>query len=418
MRTPKLFTERAVNATLDLQTGLDLTESDTGMEVCRNLVWENGRLQTRAGLLCGEWAQSPRVGEYIYWKMRFTDVISEQNGRKVRLAYDAVSDDISSLRIRTFWADESNHLTACGEILFLRTTSEIFYLPESVCFFSAGRIGGSGIYAFIRSCSGDEPEWFTVYELDTEENEWESVSPDYYYIPTIYINGRGDQYDFSYDAGGAYHPAPRSPESQNLLSGEFRAFFSSDGYSSRFQLPVTNLDNSSVFCRVYWDSSSYTEWVVPQNSSSVAVAYYTTTITLHCNRTTGELWFTTQAGEPFPVPKMTAYDGNNIHITASHTISDGAAQICGAKCMLASGEHLYLAGSSCHPGRICIARRSNPFYFPQDAVIEAGDDRHPILKMATLGGEVLAFKENEIYRITSSGSRYKIADQTLVEGES
>lgn len=49
-------------------------------------------------------------------------------------------------------------------------------------------------------------------------------------------------------AGIAYEAVAKYPENLNLLNGGFQAYFSLDGFSFAFQLPISDLYNSIVKC--------------------------------------------------------------------------------------------------------------------------------------------------------------------------
>ncbi len=414
MKFPNLTPNAEKEYTADfLAKGLDLTGKG-GMKHCRNMMYKDGQLKTRPGFYdTDQSVPLPAVGSMIVRNLTFTDITVMADGDRWRLAYDMIWNAFGSAVIRVFLINDAGELCDCGEMNYYRTSADIFYVPESVVFIQASPTSGSGIYAFVRACCAGEADMYSVYEAAEDYTEWSTVEEECFYVPTIYINGRGNRYDAARHAQTAYEEDPATPESLNLISGKFRAFFSSDGLSTTFQLPIARLDDTDILCRVYETPTVYSEWTITAGHTSVKASHSGVQITLSCNRTTGTLRFLNGTTD-YPISKMSGYDGNNILIEASHTIADGKASVFGSVCAAAFSEHIFVGGSENRPGTVCYARRSRPFYFPEDSLVCVGDDAKRITALVPFDGTLLAFKEDQIYRLDASGGRQKSINQNLI----
>ncbi len=411
MKFPFLAASAEKTAKIDLSAMLDEAQS-------RNIYVKEERVQTRPALCKTDAVFPPlKAGEEYYHPFRFTDCVIETEGTLYRLGYDVLWDGMAHARVRTFLFDRRGDMRECGEMTFNRVTSELFYVPERVSFFTAAPTAGGGIYAFVYAAASAEEGWYTAFEISADLTSWEAVDSRNYYIPTVYINGRGNCYQEALGANSAYTPAPQFPEALNLLNGRFRAFFSSDGLSSSFQLPVLRLDDETVICRVYQDQSSYAEWIIPYGESRGVATFGGVSVTLECDRQDGILRFKNSSGKAFPIYKMSEYPGNNIFVEAGHDIPEAKKWIYGAGCVATAGEYLYVGGSRRHPGKVLVTRRSHPLYFPQDCVVQIGDDVSPVTALRPFGGVVVAFKPDCIFRIGVTAGRYEITDQTLTNSD-
>ena len=83
-----------------------------------------------------------------------------------------------------------------------------------------------------------------VYELDG--SQWVKCTEEDAYAPLVLVNGKGDKYS-TLPAGSDTEAAPASLfEGVNVLFGRFRASYFTDGVSSVFQLPFTDLADKPV----------------------------------------------------------------------------------------------------------------------------------------------------------------------------
>ena len=179
-----------------------------------------------------------------------------------------------------------------------------------------------------------------------------------------------------------------------MLNGIFYAYFSSDGYSSEFSLPFSNISDENVICRVHYSPSSYTEWVIYAGKNSASQTFMGTTVTVNVDRSKGLIYFTVEAGD-YSVPLMGKYKANNIRITATKKTEGSFDDVVSATCCQIFKSRIILSGSI-KDNRIYSARYDSPLYFPYSGVTEIGEARLPVTALTVSGEKILAFKATEL----------------------
>ena len=243
--------------------------------------------------------------------------------------------------------------------------------------------------------------------------EWNRVYN--FYIPTLYINGRGNRYEESKAAGFAYTGTPKFLESQNMLTDRFKAYYTSDGYSSCFRLPFTDLDKDTVQCRVYKNSTEYTDWLIMEGQSSVTAIFDNLEITLSVDRKKGMLNFTNYAGD-YSVPVMSRYHENNICVTAAKTVKNGIENAVSSTCCAVNGSRIVFSGGK-DKGRVISVRAENPLYFPCDSSYKIVGEDGVYALLNTKNG-ILAFRKNEIYALTLKNGTAINSNSLLADDDS
>lgn len=377
-----------------------------------NMWLSDGLLCTRPGLAVEdtEPIYSSGLFDAVSRPLTFTGARVTIEGEEKELAYYTVSEDGSHIKCYVCLVGGGTGYTSIGTMNFNRISSDTFFTPQRFLFFSAGATYGCGIYAFVTVSDGVTTE-YSIYECNAERDGWQRISNSDYYIPTVYINGRGTLYD---EVNDAYPEEPIELEQQNLLTGEFKAYFSSDGHSSTFQLPLSGLDSSNVICRIYRTPTQYAEWIVEENESEAAADFFGVEVTLSCDRVSGMLHFTS-GGTDHPIMRMAQYRGNNIFVYASKTIENGFARVVGASVCESFNSFIVLSGSEADKNAVTAARTSRPLYFPKGAVTYVGGGENAVTALKAFGNRLLCFKADGIYRITlNDGSTY--ADNELLVG--
>ncbi len=374
------------------------TIDDNKLSACKNMWYHKGRLSTRSGFA----PISDKPLELLdrtlskFKNLTITDTVYSTAEGSWRLAY-LICGEISSYRIMKFYLVSASSARQIGEIYFNRVSSDYFPEPVNAFFVVGNPTIGSGIYAFItKSAKGKNS--YEVYEAASALDEWESVS-DKFYVPVIYANGRGTRYNEAHQLNGISYDAPIEPERRNLLDGHFKAYFTSDGLSSMFRLPVSNLDaNEAVVCRVYKDSQSYTEWVIPIGGTSNTKTFKEQEVTVSCDRKLGSVWFSTTSGY-YSVPIMTYCNTNNIMIKAVKTVPNGVARVVGSKRCTVFNSRVYVCGNLVNPHEVYSARLTNPLYFPKNSKAIVGESTSEVTALGVQSNKLIAFKADELYRI-------------------
>jgi len=215
------------------------------------------------------------------------------------------------------------------------------------------------------------------------------------------MNGRGTRYDEAAGLTTVFEPSPIFPEAQNLLGGRFMAFFTSDAYSSDFDLPIKNLEtNSYIVCVVYRNDTEKCTFTIPPGQSSVTASFFGGSVTFTCNRQTGHFSFTSGSAA-FPPPKTPSLKGNNIQITAVKFPEHDDDKIIGSKGSICFNSRNYLYGNDISTNEVYASKTDNPLYFPATMKTAIGNTYSPITTLKVKEDNLLAIKEEGVFKIST-----------------
>lgn len=377
------------------------TLDDNRLSECLNVWHKDGALTTRPALRA---VGAPVGGVSLYETklegLEITDAVYYKDGARYNIAYFTAGDEYSFMNVYVFLIGETGERISAGELHFNRITSTDFYVPENIFFTVGNPTVGAGIYAFVTRRSG-ESVMYSIFEADKDLDGWTDCQNNFY-IPVLYMDGQGTRYGEAKTLLGLSYPSPQSPEQRNLLTGWFKAYYTSDSLSSVFRLPTANLDAAAVNCRIYSDSQSYTQWVIPGDQTSVKQTFLGKEITMKCDRKAGVVSFF-QEDADYSVPIMPYCSSNNVVIRARKEAAGGLASVVSSKRCLSFDSRLYVCDNSINPNEVYSAKLSNPLYFPKGARAAAGDSTSAVLALGVQSNKVIAFKAGETYRIDVNG---------------
>lgn len=386
------------------KNGVDLnlssfSSSGNFLKVCENAYFKDGKITTRKGLHTdtnkildtSEFADA----ENINYKL--TDTVFYKDEKPFQIAYADIEYDSSNRFYQVFLISSEGDSQNAGYIHLRRVDDETFFIPENVVFYTGAPQSGGGIFALVLlKNTGDETvKESAIYEIKETLDGWNMVTE--YYIPTVYINGRGNRYDFAKQTGQASTKTPMSLETLNLLNGWFYAYYSSDGYSSSFRLPFSDIVDTSVICRIYTALETFVEWRIYEGETTDTQEFYNTEITMNVNREKGTVFFTVDSGD-YPIPLMNVFNENNIRILAKTVTQSEISNITSAKCCTVSGEDIYFSGCSDN-NKIYYTSFSNPLYFPQITENTIGSADNSVNALCPIKDSLYAFKQSGIYKI-------------------
>lgn len=387
-----------------------------------NLWWHENGLCTRPGLNRG----AECFGDS--WSFTQRQTVNEQESFLVH------------------WNDMGNgEWLVFPEMLSLRESPS--YTPHGTGRFTvtAGQAGGF----LVEAPKGADTEWYFFTEGGVFAQEPETDDPglpgfkavEEVYVPTVLVNGKGDA-----DESGA--PASAF-EGYNLLTGAFRAMYTTDGRSSRFSLPrrIPRADGSQD-----GPPSGFTVTVTLPTDSGAARQY---TLTAQGSRTTNRVSIDRAAigndmGEGANSFQLEAveYDcdtysdiqlrfyangdftasypleaarssANNLIIQADGGDNDhqrilGMRRCCwfgGDRSGYAGGTRLFLCGNGEHPNLIHWSDVNRPLYFPENNYAYIGGTGQAVTGFGRQGELLLIFKESELYAAQYvAGTAYTAAD--------
>ena len=381
------------------QKSLNLKLLDKGIKVGKNVWKKNGFIESRPALcsnlqnIIGK--NVPKTAEIHKYDLTDTQIFID--GKYHRIATVHAIDSDSAYFVFVYLIDEDCRVTEAGNMLFLRNSESSFYIPENVTFYVGKGTNGGGIYAMVSlvNMMDFESREHRIYEISEDFQIW-NVNYNYY-VPTVYINGRGNDYDLAKRMDIAVESSPKELETLNMLDGRFYAYYSSDGYSSSFKLPFSQLSGESVICRVYANSKSYIEWSLIGSNQSQSLEFCGQMVFVELDREKGVITFKTAGGE-FSVPQMMHYKENNIRIFAKKEIPNAFQKVVSCRHSTTLNSKIVFSGGD-FGSEIYYTQFENPLYFPLITNNSAGSPMSEITAMAEFENRIIAFKNTNAYTV-------------------
>ena len=412
MKYPKMDagTRRRLSVSA-LDGGLDTSRAadrigDNQLTGCRNLWWRDGALRTRPGIraLTEEAAQT-EAGVTLEFA-----------------AEDAVDpdDEGRAVPVRRFIRRKS---AENGEEISVGTMGYDGTVRTQTAAFS-----GSGGRSLTFDYRAGAAEWGIetdgVLVLDSSKRVLARLADgsgyadlsDQLYAPLLWKNGRGGA-----NYGDVQEPVGSSPEAPNMLTGRFRAQYTTDDAATAFYLPVKGLDDTAVKAE-YVDVQGYvvTHTVPP---GAVRGAAGADGLVMNCVRAWGCVYFVSaETGAPQAIPS--AGTENNLTITASRTDETLRDLVYGMgfctwfggdRSAKNGGSRLYLAGNPAAPATICWSAPGNPLYFPADNRALVGDAGQAVRAFGRQGDRLVIFKDRELLGASYAASDTPSAGFPLVQ---
>ncbi len=307
---------------------------------------------------------------------------------------------------------------------FTPTDSEVIHsnrYPRSIFVYKDTPNRGCGVYLlclnnrFSQTDSATEADAVTLYEFSLDMLTLHALPKEEIYAPTVYVNGRGTLAAQAALPTSLY-PLPQSFEAPNLLTGRMCMLYTTDGFSSRFELPVRWLTTDGATTVTYTDNAGgQTVWSVAATatkSSEVNGIYVT------LDRAGGAIEFFANGGEAYPLPLSAT--GNNLHIStwqSEHTYTIDLREMRYGKWiedspgLTAGGNRLFLAGNPAKPALLAWCAANNPQYFPTDNLFTVGESWQAVTTFAKQGGRLVIFKEHSVYAADySKATAYLLED--------
>ena len=413
MKYNKLKATDEKNITLPvLDKGVNFSQnkfalSDAHLAAAKNVWQRDGLLTNRLGL-CADiqnliGSEMPYGAENFEYRLTLTEVHIE--GQYFRIATATACVTESNYFVYVYLVAEDGSVRNIGNMHFGRTSGSVFFVPENITFYAGKAQNGAGIFALVTLVNmiGFTERSYSIYEITADLTAWENVYD--YYIPTVYINGRGNGYELAHQLDIAFTGVPKELEALNMLNGRFYAYYSSDSYSSSFRLPFSQLSEETLFCRVYTASQSYTEWCIYGGVNSDTVSFLGSQVRLQVDREKGVITFYVGSSE-FAVPQMSGYKENNIRIFAKKDIQNSFKRVVSCKYSTSLSSKTVFSGGN-EGSELYFARYDNPLYFPYIMGNQAGSPSSSITALTAFQNKVIAFKENEMYTV-------EISDETAL----
>ncbi len=409
--TVKVFEIPACNKGVDLINSPESIE-DGCLASCKNVCFKDGRLVRRQGISAKETIASDIFEFSKAGKYRLTDTTVFYENEYYKIATADVEYEDSGYFVYVYLIGDGGKVKNIGYMHFQRSSEDTFHIPYKCLFYVGNPVSGGGIFALVSLYNRENTSQTTekIYEIGTDFNSW--FQNYNYYIPTVYINGRGNSYELAKAASVVSTAAPTVLEPLNVLDGAFYCYYTSDGYSYDFKLPFMNLAEESIICRIYRDPSSYAECIIYADTDYGDTILMGVNIRIRVDRQKGIVNFS-KGDSNYAVPQMANYSENNIRILAKKEIKDGFKSIVSADNCAASGERIFLASGN----KIYSATYDRPLYFPQSFSNSVGSPYEPITALVPVDDEIYAFKENKIYSVKASRGKNLNKISLLIDNE-
>ena len=378
----------------------DCALSENQLKDAENIWFKEGMLRSRPGIEPPYEAEITRESTLkIRRKLKFTDINTSLSGERCVLAYTLMSDYENYEELRSYFVKNDGGRYNIMPITFTRTSSSEFLKFYNVFFLSGKPTKHSGIYAFLTRRCEEAGYQYEIYELSLELLKWNKLEETDFYIPVTCMYGRGTNYDQAVESGKYVEDKPVQPEGYNMLTGYFKAYYSSDEFSNQFFLPSKDIrEDTPVSCRIYYNPYYYIDWVIPANQNSVVVEMFAGKISMHCNRLSGLITFMDEDTMAYPIPRMQNSPKNNIVFTACRA-GDAKERVMLHQVAKAYNSRNFLCSNEQYPNEVCSSPISKPLYFAEDMKTSVGKYVSRVVTLGVQQNKLIAFKEDEIYKI-------------------
>lgn len=383
-----------------------------------NLLFENGVLTSRKGL---SFDLDEAIGNFDQYGVfqngiTVTDTQIAREDKIYRIAFAVWGDNSSYQTLYIYFVSQDKKLTPAGNFQFKRTSQDIYYKFSNIVFLVGSKTLGSGLYAFLTLKSGSQA-LYEIYELDTSLHEWLKITEDNIYTPTVLINGKGNKYDDAVTEDNFNAEATLKPEKFNMLTSRFKAYFTTDGHSDTFQLPIKKInENSDVLCRFYVSKNYYYEWLIPAGENAVTSETDSGNITMCCYRNSATVVFFDSEGNIFSLPRSYLVTSNNLFVKTSRESEDDIDQIVGCEHCTIYNSNVFFYGNEQNASNVYVTTTSNPLYFAENMKSSIGNPSEKITAMAVQNNKLIAFKSSEIYQVSLEKNQSELLSDSLWDG--
>ena len=384
-----------------LKPTVHLEEGEIGFS--KNVIFDGGILKTRNGINAQNVLDTSIVPGYEQYEYFSTDTKVLYKGEVKRIVVAGTLYADSHYYMLVYLVGSKGDVTSLGCMHFNRIDDNTFYIPKNVIFYQGECQSGGGFFAFVttENFENEQMKSYSVFEIDDNWTMWERAYG--YYTPVVYINGRGNSYEEARGDNQVSSLKPMALEAPNMLYNRFYAYYTSDGYSSAFRLPYTQIKNHAVTCKIYRSATEYTEWLVSPDNTSATQSFLGQSVTFHIDRNTGVFNFTSSAGN-YSVPITTSYRENNIRIAASKEFNDSFNDVVSCTFCANIGSKIIFAGGK-QNNRLYYTTYQNPLYFPMPQDNEIGSPDKKVTAVYEYNDGIYMFKENEIFSVKITGGK-------------
>ncbi len=376
-----------------------ITDKPGGIGYTENMFKSGKYIKSRGGLTLVD-AENNFINQGEDKVFEITDAVYISDGQHYRVAYEGGHKSLLNYYFRFKLINTSGETKSAGFVHF--SGENPVKEPQSVVVFTAPPIKAAGLFAFIRVKTYSNKEFF-IYEFSGEDDEWINIPIDEAYVPTYYLNGRGEHYADS----GAILPDPEYNEPINILNGTFKCYYNTDGFSNGFYIPIKipeTAPDDYFNCELTISLGQTLKFSMDGRTSvSNYVEYGEKQLFVTYDRTTGRFAF---GSIPIGyIPNKFSILENNIKVTIKSRYLMETDDIVYAKHahwhnFTSDGARLCLGGSDRNPAKVLVSQIDNPLYFAKNSAITVGHPSHAITAITSQHKNLIVFKENGVYAVS------------------
>lgn len=409
----------ALSGGVNLNDALNLVD-DNQMTECKNVWYKDGLLQTRPALISdSDIIEESADNETEFYVSKSQMIFNEKN-------YKFFVKKDKTLNILQVFA-----LAYGSEIVITTKFEESTSMPEVEMFYTGKKTIGEGIYMLATEKDGLN----NLYEMVTATDgtkTFQKLTADNLYAPTVYINGKGRAYN-SLPAATTTNYAPASFfEGYNAIGESWNKFyFTTDGVSSVFDLPIETLKGASVYIE-YNDPNDETKYKFNVGEITDSMSNYTKSedgdIHVGINMEHPNIGFVKYGKAPggqgeegyynYPLSDSLNNITNNLLVKVKFpkqkTNLSGmqfGTWFGGTADGISGGTRFFVAGNKETPNLLMWSDLNNPTYFSENNYAYVGEETQSITALKKQNNMLVVFKEKELfYTVCSEGSSYTAED--------
>ncbi|MBR3145507.1 MAG: hypothetical protein IKF53_06420 [Clostridia bacterium] len=390
----------------DFSGGIGETfNNKNNFKTSENLISKGNSLVTRNALrVCENFtARNKVVGNMPF---RITETVYFVDGLKYNVGYHSSVENNNHNKICTYLISSGENILNTGDIvksLDENHQEDTDYTPVSSVFFTGTKTLGLGIYAFVGYTTNTGRKVYAVFEATGTTNEaWHEFAENELYIPTLLINGRGENYLESEEYYNRTTKEPSSPEKVNMICPYVKCYFSADSFSSYFEMPFSYYEYVPANIKVYISQNEVLNFDFTK-IGPVSVTSRGKTYTAIFNEISGSISFV-KDDKPSPMLYSQVYPENNIVVTAVKRDIIDPDPILSCKHVVSFNSRLYFYGTDLKPNCVFSSKVTNPLYFPESMKTLVGSDTEAIKGSGYQNNKLIIFKEGETYKVNTTNA--------------
>lgn len=306
---------------------------------------------------------------------------------------------------------EDGQIEECCFYEFVGANGNKCYNIHNIYFAKHTPIRGSGIFLLMAITAndawiGEEVDYVEYYELSEDLSQLIVIFKDELPFPVVYKNGTGIDYKNS----GLKLDEPVHFCSPNILSGGFIAYFTADGVSNSFSIPYSPAENSYIIVTLRENNKNYEFYIKSGESASQQIDVAGKTVMVDVDRNRKLLNFF-MPGDDY-IPRNNG--SNSIKLKAYIETNNKEFMLLSGGRPINADYRTFLIGGKGGEDKLFYSHKNDSLCFSETDYFEVGDNSARITALARQNRYIVAFKENEVFRISIQRSK-EVSEKDLLE---